>query len=73
MGKNFVVRLDMRLKYKDGHKIRLVMRKLFFEISLERRTKKGSSSGYGRIMRLEDFSSESGSLRIAGFLFFSIG
>ena len=73
LGKNFVVRLDMRLKYKDGHKIRLIMRKLSFEMGLERRTKKGSSSGYGRIMRLEDFSSESGSLRITGFPFFSIG
>ena len=43
----------MRLKYKDGYKRRRIMRldELSFEIRLERRTTKGSSSG--RIMRLK--------------------
>ena len=43
-----VVRLVMRLKYKEGHIMRLD--ELSFEICLERRTTKGSSSG--RIKRL---------------------
>ena len=53
MGKHFVVRLVMRLKYKDGHKMHYAyarLDKLSFLIRLERRTTKGSLSG--RIMRL---------------------
>ena len=49
----FVVRLVMRLKYEDGHlKTRYASGRTFdsFEISLERRSSKGNSSG--RIMRL---------------------
>ena len=44
----FLIRLDMRLKYKEGHKT--YYGKLFFEMHLERRTKKGSS-GYGLVTR----------------------
>ena len=46
LGKTLVVRLVMGLKNKDGHKTH----ELSFEICLELRTTKGSSSG--RIMRL---------------------
>ena len=51
-GQTFVVRLVMRLKYKDGHKTHYAPVRTFdsFEIRLERRTSIGSSSG--RIMRL---------------------
>ena len=53
LAETFVVRLVMRLKYKDGHlKTHYAPGRTFdsFEISLERRSSKGSSSG--RITRL---------------------
>ena len=50
LGQTFVVRLVMRLKYKDGHKTHIRLDELSFKIRLERLTTKGSSSG--RIMRL---------------------
>ena len=52
LGKIFVVRLFMLLKYKNGFKTRRIVRldELSFEIRLEQRTTKGSLSG--RIMRL---------------------
>ena len=40
----------MRLKYKDGHKTHYASERTSFEIYLEHRTTKGSSSG--RIKRL---------------------
>ena len=48
LGKRFVVRMVLRLKYKDGHKPHYASGRTI--IRLERRATKGSSSG--RIMLL---------------------
>ena len=48
LGKHLVVRMVLRLKYKDGYKTHYASGRII--IRLERRTTKGSSSG--RIMRL---------------------
>ena len=48
LGKHLVVRMVLRLKYKDGHKTHYASGRII--IRLERRTSKGSSSE--RIMRL---------------------
>ena len=45
LGQTFVARLVMRLKYKDGHKTDYASGRTFLEISFERHTTKGSSSG----------------------------
>ena len=50
LGKHFVVRLDMRLKYKDGHKTHYVSRRATSVVGRSRRITKDSSSR--RIMRL---------------------
>ena len=50
LGQTFVVRLVMRLQYKDGHKTHYASGRTFLEIRFERRTTKGSSSG--QIIRL---------------------
>ena len=48
LGKHLVVRMVLRLKYKDGHKTHYASGRII--VRLERRTSKGSSSE--RIMRL---------------------
>ena len=50
LGQTFLVRLVMRMKYKDGTRRVMRLDELSFKIRLERRITKVSSSG--RIMRL---------------------